>query len=77
MNTGDETATFSFNLAPCAYVLAVTRPDGSVVRYVTIEAGAVELPPATGPMARPHLPSHRLDRTRHRHRFAGLAISTP
>lgn len=39
MNTGDETAIFSFNVAPSAYVFTVTLPDGSVVRHVTIEDG--------------------------------------
>ena len=45
-HAGDETATFSFNLAPSATVLTVTNSDGSVVRYVTIEQGAVDEPPA-------------------------------
>ncbi len=42
---GDESATFNFNLAPSAHVLTVTRPDGSVVRHVTIEAGPSNYPP--------------------------------
>ncbi len=75
-HAGDETATFSFNLAPSASVLTVTNSDGSVARHVTIEQGAVAEPPAIAPNVERQPDSHRPDRNRHRRQRAGVAFST-
>jgi len=76
-HAGDETATLSFNLAPSASVLTVTHSDGSVGRYVTIEEGAVDEPPALAPNVERQPAGHRPDRNRHRRQRIGVAVSAP
>jgi len=76
-HAGDESATFSFNLAPSSSVLTVTQWGGSLVRYVTLEAGAVAEPPAIGPNVEQQRSAHRFDRNRDRRQRAGVARSTP